>query len=152
DRSAASHEPHESRVQTQQGRHFTTILMRGFFSGPDTHRWKACSCNAHQAKMDALLRSSRSMEPRILVVDDNEDNRFTLSMRLEASGYSNLAMAANGREALEVMRAESVDLVLLDIMMPELDGYGVLEAMQADASLRALPVLVVSAVDEIASV
>jgi class 3 adenylate cyclase/CheY-like chemotaxis protein len=92
------------------------------------------------------------MEPRILVVDDNEDNRFTLSMRLEASGYSNLAMAANGREALDVMRREPVDLVLLDIMMPELDGYGVLEAMQADTELQALPVLVVSAVDEISSV
>jgi len=92
------------------------------------------------------------MDPLILVVDDNEDNRFTLSMRLETSGYFNLALAANGREALDVMRSQPVDLVLLDIMMPELDGYGVLEAMQSDVKLRAIPVLVISAVDDIGSV
>jgi adenylate cyclase len=92
------------------------------------------------------------MDVTILVVDDNEDNRFTLSLRLEASGYTNLVMAANGREALEVMRSRPIDLVLLDIMMPELDGYGVLEAMQADVRLRTLPVLVISAVDDIGSV
>ena len=80
------------------------------------------------------------MEPAILVVDDNEDNSFTLSMRLEACGYSNLAAADNGREALDKMRAQPVDLTLLDIMMPELDGFGVLEAMQADLSLRGVPV------------
>jgi len=92
------------------------------------------------------------MDVTILVVDDNEDNRFTLSLRLEASGYTNLAMAANGREALDVMRSRPVDLVLLDIMMPELDGYGVLEVMQADVRLRPIPVLVISAIDDIGSV
>ena len=92
------------------------------------------------------------MDPLILVVDDNEDNRFTLSMHLETSGYSNLATAANGREALDVMQTQPVDLVLLDIMMPELDGYGVLEAMQSDVKLRGIPVLVISAVDDISSV
>src|SRR6266478_4594275 len=92
------------------------------------------------------------MDVTILVVDDNEDNRFTLSLRLEASGYTNLAMAANGREALDVMRSRPIDLVLLDIMMPELDGYGVLEVMQADVRLRTIPVLVISAVDDIGSV
>src|SRR6266404_2094975 len=92
------------------------------------------------------------MDVTILVVDDNEDNRFALSLRLEASGYTNPAMAANGREALDVMRSEPVDLVLLDIMMPELDGYGVLEAMQSDVKLRTIPVLVISAVDDIGSV
>ena len=91
-------------------------------------------------------------EPTILVVDDNEDNRFTLSMRLEACGYSSLVMAENGREALDKMRAQPIDLVLLDIMMPELDGYGVLEATKADVALRSIPVLVISAVDDIASV
>jgi class 3 adenylate cyclase/CheY-like chemotaxis protein len=88
----------------------------------------------------------------ILVVDDNEDNRFTLTMRLEASGYVNIVTAENGRDALDKMRAQAVDLILLDIMMPELDGYGVLRAMQEDVVLRRIPVLVISAVDEIASV
>lgn len=92
------------------------------------------------------------MDSTILVVDDNEDNRVTLSMRLEASGYSNIVTAMNGREALDLMRARPIDLVLLDIMMPELDGYGVLATMQSHAMLRRIPVLVISAVDEIASV
>jgi adenylate cyclase len=92
------------------------------------------------------------MEPTILVVDDNEDNRFTLSMRLNACGYTSLVKAENGRQALATMRAQPIALVLLDIMMPELDGYGVLEAMKQDVALRSIPVLVISAVDDIASV
>lgn len=92
------------------------------------------------------------MESAILVVDDNEDNRFTLSMRLEACGYGNLLMAENGREALDKMRAQPVGLILLDIMMPELDGFGVLAAMKADVNLREIPVLVISAADDIGSV
>jgi class 3 adenylate cyclase len=92
------------------------------------------------------------MDSAILVVDDNDDNRFTLAMRLEACGYSNLVMAENGREALDRMRAQPMALILLDIMMPELDGFGVLEAMRADAALRGIPVLVISAADDIANV
>ena len=61
-------------------------------------------------------------------------------------------MAENGREALDKMRAQPMDLILLDIMMPELDGFGVLEAMKADVALRDIPVLVISAVDDIGSV
>src|SRR5438105_1242905 len=92
------------------------------------------------------------MDSAILVVDDNEDNRFTLSMRLEACGYTNLVMAQNGREALDKLGNQPISLVLLDIMMPELDGYGVLEAMRSDGRLSSVPVLVISAVDEIGSV
>ena len=92
------------------------------------------------------------MDCTILVVDDNEDNRFTLSMRLEASGYSNIVTAVNGRDALDVLGLGKIDLVLLDIMMPELDGYGVLAAMQSSVALRDIPVLVISAVDDVASV
>jgi class 3 adenylate cyclase len=88
----------------------------------------------------------------ILVVDDNEDNRFTLSMHLEALGHSNIVTATNGREALDVLRAGRISLVLLDVMMPELDGYGVLTAMQSDVALRGVPVLVISAIDDMASV
>jgi class 3 adenylate cyclase len=92
------------------------------------------------------------MDSSILVVDDNEDNRFTLSMHLEALGHANIATATNGRQALEVVRSQPIALVLLDIMMPELDGYGVLAAMQSDVVLRNIPVLVISAVDDMASV
>src|SRR5580704_13818070 len=91
-------------------------------------------------------------DPVVLIVDDNEDNRFTLSMRLEACGYENIVTAENGREALEKMREGPVDLVLLDIMMPELDGYGVLEELRTDTALRDVPVVMISAIEDINSV
>ena len=87
-----------------------------------------------------------------MIVDDNDDNRFTLSMRLESCGYSNLVTAEDGREALDKMRSQPVDLVLLDIMMPELDGYGVLAEMRADVALRDIPVVMISALEDINSV
>lgn len=92
------------------------------------------------------------MEPTILIVDDSEDNRFTLSLHLETCGYRKLMTAVNGRDALDVVRRHPVDLVLLDIVMPELDGFGVLEALKADARLRSIPVLVISASDDLGSV
>ena len=92
------------------------------------------------------------MDPVVLIVDDNDDNRFTLSMRLEACGYENIVTAENGHEALEKMRSAPVDLVLLDIMMPEMNGYEVLEHLKADAELRDLPVIVITALDEMDSV
>jgi class 3 adenylate cyclase len=92
------------------------------------------------------------MDPVVLIVDDNDDNRFTLSLRLEGCGYANLLTAENGRDALDKMRAQPVDLVLLDIMMPELDGYGVLAEMRADVALRHIPVVMISALEEIGSV
>jgi sigma-B regulation protein RsbU (phosphoserine phosphatase) len=88
----------------------------------------------------------------LLVVDDNEDNRYTLTQRLKRQGYTQVATASNGREALEVLEKESFDLVLLDVMMPELTGYDVLERMNAHPRLRHLPVIMISAVDEIESV
>ena len=92
------------------------------------------------------------MDPVVLVVDDNDDNRFTLSMHLETCGYSNIVTAEDGREALQKMRSGPVDLALLDIMMPELDGYGVLEEMRSDVALRDIPVVMISALEDINSV
>ena len=71
------------------------------------------------------------MDPVVLVVDDNDDNRFTLSMRLEACGYENIVTAENGREALEKMRSGPVDLVLLDIMMPDMSGWDFCRELRA---------------------
>ena len=92
------------------------------------------------------------MDPTILLVDDIEDNRVTLAMHLEICGYSRLVMAADGCQALKEMRAQPVDLVLLDIMMPELDGYGVLQEMKADLELRDIPVVMISAIQDTKSV
>jgi class 3 adenylate cyclase len=88
----------------------------------------------------------------ILVVDDNEDNLYTLTQRLRREGYTSLTTASDGRRALELLRAQAFDLVLLDVMMPELNGYQVLEALKADERLRTIPVIMISAIDELESV
>jgi len=87
----------------------------------------------------------------ILVVDDNEDNRDMLARRLRRQNYEVLT-AAGGRAALTALAGTPVDLVLLDVMMPDLDGYAVLERLKADPALRDIPVLMISALDELDSV
>ncbi len=88
----------------------------------------------------------------LLVVDDNEDNRYTLTRRLGREGYADLTTASNGREALDLLGTKRFDLVLLDIMMPEMNGYEVLERMKASPELRDVPVIMISALSEIDSV
>ena len=88
----------------------------------------------------------------LLVVDDIEDNRFALTRRLARQGYLNVTTAADGRQALELLNSKPFDLVLLDIMMPNVNGYEVLAQMKASSSLRHIPVIMISAVDEIDSV
>jgi phosphoserine phosphatase RsbU/P len=88
---------------------------------------------------------------RLLVVDDNEMNRDMLSRRLRRLGYE-VDVACDGAEALGLLSADSHDVLLLDIMMPGLDGYQVLERVKADAALRDLPVIMISALDDVDSV
>jgi serine phosphatase RsbU (regulator of sigma subunit) len=95
--------------------------------------------------------SPEAVSGRLLVVDDNEMNRDLLSRRLRQQGHT-VSVAENGRQALEKIAAEELDLVMLDIMMPELDGYQVLEKMRTDGTLERLPVIMISAVTEIESV
>jgi adenylate cyclase len=90
-------------------------------------------------------------QAHLLVVDDIEANRDMLGKRCEREGYR-VSSAENGRQALEMARAESFDLVLLDIMMPEIDGFQVLSHMKADPALCDIPVIMISALDEIKSV
>jgi adenylate cyclase len=86
----------------------------------------------------------------ILVVDDNEINRDLLSRYLERQGHT-VQVADNGRLALEMISTGAFDLVLLDIMMPELDGYQVLQQLKQSETWRDLPVIMISALDEIDS-
>ncbi|MFN8523462.1 MAG: response regulator [Chloroflexota bacterium] len=95
--------------------------------------------------------STAAGSARLLVVDDNEENRDVLSRTLHRLGYA-AERAENGRQALEVLGRSEIDLVLLDIMMPELDGYQVLERRRADARLRNIPFIMISAADDAASV
>lgn len=83
----------------------------------------------------------------VLVVDDNEINRDLLIRRLEKDGCQSL-QAANGVEALRILREYSVDLILLDINMPVMDGYQVLDIIKNDPKLCHIPVIVITAYDE----
>jgi adenylate cyclase len=101
------------------------------------------------------LDAERSVEPEmpghILIVDDDETNRDLLSRRLEREGHT-FDMAENGREALEQLGQSTYDLVLLDIMMPVMDGYATLRAIESDEALRKIPVIMLSALDQVDSV
>jgi phosphoserine phosphatase RsbU/P len=85
----------------------------------------------------------------ILVVDDVAENRDLLVRRLKRLGIDDIEQATNGLEALAAIERKAFHLVLLDIMMPELDGFGVLEHLKADGRINDLPVVVISALSEI---
>jgi adenylate cyclase len=87
----------------------------------------------------------------LLVVDDNRVNRLLLGRSLELQGHR-VASAENGRVALDMLRAEPFDLMLLDMEMPEMDGFQVLEQMVGDAGLRDIPVIVTSSLEGVAHV
>jgi len=87
----------------------------------------------------------------LLVVDDNEMNRDLLSRRVRRQGYA-VELAENGIQALEKVESQKIDLVLLDIMMPQMDGYQVLEKLKAHELYRHIPVIMITSVDEIKSV
>jgi DNA-binding response OmpR family regulator len=100
-------------------------------------------------------RSSSVTQPaapgRILIVDDNESNRDMLSRRLQHQGYD-VCIADSGHKALTLLNTREVDLILLDVMMPEMDGCEVLLKLKEDGRWRDLPVIMISALDEIGSV
>ena len=87
----------------------------------------------------------------ILIADDNRVNRLLLGRGLEQDGHT-VVFAEHGAEALELLRTRRFDLILLDVLMPELDGYGVLGEIQGDPHLRDIPVVVTTSLDELDSV
>jgi class 3 adenylate cyclase len=97
------------------------------------------------------VSGSAPLPGTILIADDNRVNRLLLGRGLEHKGHT-VVFAEHGREALELLRRRDFDLMLLDVIMPELDGYVVLEELQRDVHLRDTPVIVTSALDELDSV
>jgi CheY-like chemotaxis protein len=89
--------------------------------------------------------------PLVLVVDDNEMNRDMLARRLERQGCSSIT-AEDGIQALELIPQHDFDLILLDIMMPRMTGYEVLDRVKNDPVTRHIPVIMISAVDDLESV
>jgi adenylate cyclase len=90
-------------------------------------------------------------QARILIVDDEPFNLDVLEQELELLGHASVR-AENGEQALEKLKVESFDLVLLDVMMPRIDGYDVLERMQSQEAWRHIPVIVISALTDLRSV
>ncbi len=88
---------------------------------------------------------------QVLVADDNRVNRLLLCRSLELMGYA-VSSAENGQQALEMLRRQRFDLLLLDLAMPELDGFGLLQIRAADAALREVAVIVTSALGGVAPV
>lgn len=84
---------------------------------------------------------------RILVVDDNESNRDLLGRRLAHEGHD-VVLASSGRGALDLLADETFDLILLDLLMPEMNGIEVLEHLKGDERLRGVPVIMVSGLSE----
>ena len=99
-------------------------------------------------------RASNAVTPgqrRLLVADDDGLNRDILAERLECEGYQ-VETVSDGREALDRLRSDRFDLVLLDLMMPEVEGDEVLKAMKADSELKEIPVIMISGLDELDTV
>jgi class 3 adenylate cyclase len=114
-----------------------------------------CSASSESALPSPFPIPSKSEEPRgnplMLIVDDNEANRDILSRRLKREGYQVL-VAENGQRALDMARERDLDLILLDVLMPQMDGIAVLRELKSDARLRHVPVVMISSVSEIQSV
>jgi signal transduction histidine kinase len=105
---------------------------------------------AAEAVTETHLQTEQKMakeKGHILIVDDNRMNRIKLSRSLEHQGHT-VGLAEDGHKALELLKAQWFDVVLLDIIMPGMDGYQVLETIRGDPKLRDLPVIVISALDE----
>ena len=103
----------------------------------------------NMAKIDKSLNAPGD-KFSVLIVDDSEMNRDLLTRRLGKMGLV-LSEAANGEEALAVMKKQSFDLVLLDIMMPVMDGYETLEHMQENQDTQRIPVIMITALDDVDS-
>lgn len=110
-------------------------------AGPSPSDW-----SSHGTPRNGLT----SVTGHLLMVDDDPANRDLLGRRLESLGYT-VVGAANGLEALERLAGGGFDLVLLDILMPELDGFQTLDRIKADAVLQHLPVVMLTSLDDVAS-
>jgi len=102
-------------------------------------------------KTEDRERQPEDEEDRLLIVDDNAMNRDLLARRLGREGY-HITTAVGGRQALELVEKDRFDLILLDILMPDMDGYEVLEKLKHDDATRDIPVIMLTAVHEVESV
>ena len=91
-----------------------------------------------------------SARATVLIVDDEERNRRLLDVLLRTDGYQTLS-ASNGNEALALASSARPDMILLDLMMPGMDGFEVMRALRSNPSTSAIPIVIVSALDDVAA-
>ena len=91
--------------------------------------------------------SSEIISGNILVVDDNDSNRNLLAHQLHRQGHQ-ISTASSGREALKMIQTDRPDLILLDLFMPDMNGYDVLQEMHEDEALRAVPVIIITGLSD----
>ena len=102
--------------------------------------------SAAEKRSDSPQVAESEHAPIVLVVDDDPNARELLRRHLQRSGYA-VRMAANGQEAIQLARTLQPDVVTLDVLMPQMDGWAVLSAMKEDAALAEIPVIMVTVVD-----
>lgn len=82
----------------------------------------------------------------VLIVDDNEENRDILSRRLNSDGFKTIT-SVDGKDAMDILNENIIHIVLLDIMMPEVDGFTLLSQIRADSTFEDMPVIMLTAID-----
>jgi class 3 adenylate cyclase len=128
------------------------VMSRGVVEGDADGSLHRVALNVIRSMRPAVDQTTHApTRGRILIVDDNASNREVLCRRLERDGH-HTAAASSGREALELLGRESFDIVLLDLMMPEINGYELLVRLKADPRTSDIPVLMISGLHETDSV
>jgi two-component system sensor histidine kinase/response regulator len=134
------------------GRRLLALIEKNFVSVTEKAIDARTASGADEEAWPELRHGERTAAPGLLlVVDDDASNRDVLSRRLVRQGHE-VRTATSGREALQLMRETAFDGVLLDIMMPDMDGYEVLGRIKSDPALLHVPVIMISAIDEVQSV
>src|SRR5215207_6839714 len=137
-------------TRAKRGRRVATPMSRSRIARVNCWQRSASICrNRLSTKTDyrqtlSIGRRRMHNPPRILIVDDNETNRDILMARLGPQGYE-LKQAADGEEALAAARELLPDLILLDIMMPKIDGIEVCKRIKADATMPFTPIILCTA-------
>ncbi len=144
--------------------HEMDSVVRCFEMGVEDYLTKPFNIPFVKSRIASCLRSTKvkggeeteapipeTIQHRLLIVDDNAMNRDMLARRLEREGY-HITTAVGGKQALDLLEREKFDLMLLDILMPDMDGYEVLEQLKASDATCDLPVIMLTAVNEVESV
>jgi threonine synthase len=127
----------------------TTPIERNIIGEGWAHNIDLPSQAMEESKEDGLLAALSKVGidrfPRIAIVDDNPDVRRLVRRILQSQGNYTLYEASNGKEALELISKELPDLIILDLMMPEMDGFSVMDALQVNPATAQIPIIVVTA-------